>query len=257
MKVAIQKNNLMTQPGSPFKTVTNKNEVKDGMTKLAVGDTIYLQSPNQLKPKTKLASMMNQIGLGQKLSGPDMKAEQSISPLERQRALFLKEEREYYKKLLKQCRSKEEVTKLRHQKMNEFLMQIQSVERTPMDAEAKEKAKDFIKQRIEGINEEHEDFVKTTEYGMLPKKVKEDERKRLARQILQDRNAKEPDINESSGKDIAAEAVRDIETRRESGEFELPEPSVEADFETEEVFVENSAPPTPKEPQKPVFNLKV
>lgn len=90
------------------------------------------------------------------------------------KAVQIKREREAYKKELNNCKSKEDVEKLRQRKMSEFINEANSIATNPNIPKAKKSVLlEFITMRMNAIINDHADFIKSPEYQRLPEKTNE------------------------------------------------------------------------------------
>lgn len=123
---------------------------------------------------SRMSSISEKLKWGQPLSGEEMEYLRVNSPELYQKAMLIKSEREQYRRALENCRSKEDVERLRARKMQEFSAQIGAVMRSGMDRGQKEEAIEFIQMRIAAIEDEHRTFLETPAYKRLPRKRRDD-----------------------------------------------------------------------------------
>lgn len=115
-------------------------------------------------------SVHQKLMAGKPLSDEDLAWLKENDPIQYQKALLIKAEREAYKKELERCRSKEEVQKLKQRKMEQFVAEANSIQSSSMSQDDKIKAMQFLEMRRAAIENEHKTFVETERYKLLPEK---------------------------------------------------------------------------------------
>lgn len=124
----------------------------------------------------KLAGVLEKMKGGKRLTSKDYRALRSASPEYYHKALFIKTEREQYRRDLNRCRSRRQVKNLRLRKTQQFVLESQSIRHASMDAESRLKANEFLSMRHQAIEQEHREFKTTLRYQTLPEKRSKKER---------------------------------------------------------------------------------
>ncbi len=128
------------------------------------------------KKARTLTAIGNKLMYGQRLTKDELEYLRAHNPKEYEKAVFIEQERELYKEELKQCRSKEDVKKLKERHMMNFMHQSDIIQRSDMSEDDKKIALRFIQMRMAACENEFQTFAETGDYKKLPlKRRKEDE----------------------------------------------------------------------------------
>ncbi len=152
------------------------------------------------------------------MSGKTLTAEE-IEYLEQKNPELLKkyremqEEKKSYERQLRNCKTKEEVERVRVNKINGYLVQARKIANNPVIPKAEKKALlEEIVARLTNIDKVHMKFVKSTKYQKLPREqeiAKErtelsSDRQKAATEMLKDAGEKRDEIR---GKEEAPEEI--------------------------------------------------
>lgn len=124
----------------------------------------------------------------------------------------IKNEREAYKRQMESCETKEDVEKLKMNKMNSFLAEAKSVMNNPNIPKGKKLGlMEKILRRVMGIEKEYVKFVNSGRYGNLPteEELAEEEKKKAER-------------NEAAAEELG-ETDKDQEVQDKEDFSEVPE----------------------------------
>ena len=117
----------------------------------------------------RIAAASSKLMSGAKLTPEDMETLRRHSPELYQKAVRIQREREAYKKALENSRSKEDVERLRMQKLNEFTTEIGAIRgNSNLSTEEKREQLEFLHMRMMAILDEHAAFTQTAKYQSLP-----------------------------------------------------------------------------------------
>jgi hypothetical protein len=142
--------------------------------------SVYASYKKQIEDSQKqwrIYSIVSKLKSGMKLSGSDMEYLKTHAPALYEEAVKIEKEREEYRRELEQCRTKEEVQRLNTQKMQQYLSEAKAISNSNIPAEKKQEMLDVICMRMAAIRNEHNEFIQTPEYQMLPSEYEEDEEK--------------------------------------------------------------------------------
>ncbi len=136
-------------------------------------------------------------------------------------------EREQYKRQLRNCKSKEEVERLKTNKMGQFLAEAKEISHNAAIPKAKkvELLQKLLK-KIAGVEEEHTEFTKTLRFAQLPEEEEEKDNRRKAGE--QDGKA-EPDTTDAGLERVTGAAGADnalLEKIKEIAKKAVPAGSV-------------------------------
>lgn len=176
---------------SPFFSGTIQNFVKQAELKLKVeqrkqnatlpqSDEVRMEHQRQIdqisedlkafQEDNKLSAIDAKLRAGDELTDDELEYLKQKNPDLYQKAIEIKQERKEYKKELEQCKTKDEVEELQSRKMQQFMVEIKAIKKTPNISEEKKKELlEQISRRIMGIYKEYTKFVNSDEYKKLPK----------------------------------------------------------------------------------------
>lgn len=121
----------------------------------------------------KLSGIDSKLKLGGELTDKELEYLREKNPELYKKALAIKEERKQYKKSLQNARTKEEVERIKSNKMQTFLSEASSVKNNPnISSEKKEEVLEQLNRRMAGISKEHAKFKASMEYHKLPEEEK-------------------------------------------------------------------------------------
>lgn len=121
----------------------------------------------------KISGIDSKLKLGGELTDKELEYLREKNPELYKKALAIKEERKQYKKSLQNARTKEEVERIKSNKMQTFLSEASSVKNNPnISSEKKEEVLEQLNRRMAGISKEHAKFKASMEYQKLPEEEK-------------------------------------------------------------------------------------
>lgn len=134
------------------------------------------------------------IEAGEKLTSEEIEYLKKNNPEALKEYEQIQAEREAYEKKLKNCKSKEEVERLKMTKMGEFLSQAKTIANDPYIPKSQKCGllKKILK-RAAGVEKEHLKFVRSSAYASLPDEEDEEKKKR--------RQDRDNDIKEENGRE--------------------------------------------------------
>ena len=140
----------------------------------------FRQQLKELKKAQIMESIQGKMRAGLRLSKKELDYLRTHAPLEYEKAVKIEREREEYKRELERARSKEDVSKLKQRKMQQFVTEARAVSQNPNIPQGKKKELlEFIGMRMNAIMNEHASFVQTPEYHRLPDKRDDDNKKKI------------------------------------------------------------------------------
>lgn len=125
----------------------------------------------------KLNAIDSKLKSGSELTEKELEYLREKNPELYKKAMAIKEERKQYKKSLQNAKSKEEVERIKSNKMQAFLTEANSVKNNPnISSEKKEELLEQLNRRMAAISKEHAKFKESKEYQKLPEedKIKND-----------------------------------------------------------------------------------
>lgn len=154
----------------------------------------------------------NKVMSGEKLSMEEIEYLQKKNPELLKKYREMQEEAKAYERQLRRCKTKEEVERVRVNKINGYLAQAKSVSNNPVIPKGEKKAiLEEIMARLTKIEKVHMKFVKSVEYKELPKEqeiAKEraeltSERQEAATEMLKEAGEKQEEMLEESQNETA------------------------------------------------------
>jgi len=169
----------------------------------------------EIRRGQRLSGIMTKAKSGSKLTPDELSYLRTHSPDDYDRVVRAQREREDYKKQLSRCKSKEDVDKLKQQKLSSFVTEANTISRSSTISDAKkQELLDEIAMRMAGILKEDAEFKKTAGYQMLPETSKESDKARRKSPRGGTGNSIEQDIPQQP-KDIQAKLAELYEGARD------------------------------------------
>ena len=169
-------------------------------------------------------TVLAKLKSGQSLSGSELEHLRQTDPASYQKAKQLEAERAAYERQLKQCKTKEDVERLRMSKLSSSMAAVSAIANNPnIPEEKKLEMLDQERMRVNAINNETNEFVKSTEYAKLPTDAERNERIRVKGRTEKTAEstdaAKRLQLNEKeTGEDIAGEEDISVQIPQESSD---------------------------------------
>lgn len=218
------------------------------------------QKENENKDET-LNSIRNKVNAGVKLTPDEMKYLQVKDPDMYQKLKNLENEKKQYERELKQCKTKEEVEKLKFSKVSASLSAINAVKDNPNIPESFKLGVAMQEQkRLNELDKITAKFVKSGEYDRLPteaEKTKAEQDIKEAqeaetREIL--KTETKPETVENAENEVKAEASEDTnaeekaaaETKSTDIKFENDSDATQKSSETDKKMTRTDAELTPE-----------
>lgn len=193
------------------------------------------------KPEDNMGATIGaKMTSGKPLTNEELAWLRENDPVGYQKALFMKMEREAYKRELENCRSKEEVAQVKQRKMEMFCTEAGKITSSSMSADDKKDAMMTLEYRRRAIEDEHKTFTDSSRYKMLPQKRKEKDEKTI-------RDPEDDKQLQQQMKDAAkaAKEAKEAEaTRQQPGAAEAPAEEAGAAATGQPTAPESAAPPS-------------
>ncbi len=176
----------------------------------------YKEDIERMREGRQMSDIDAKLKAGGTLTPEEITYLQRNCPEKYKEYVEIKNEREAYKRQMKSCKTKEDVEKLKMNKMSSFLAEAKSVMNNPNIPKGKKLGlMEKILRRVMGIEKEYVKFVNSGRYKNLPteEELAEEERKKAER-------------NESAAEELgetAADQVKDQENIFEGTETDQEE----------------------------------
>ncbi len=203
----------------------------------AKGATDIQQMLDQIAGKTedgsrqqdeKLSEILQKVYAGKKLTSDEMEYLRDKAPLVYKELVAIEEEQKAYERELRRCETKEEVERLRMNKINSSLMTVNAVGSNPNIPEGMKMA--IIgqeKRRVDAIVESTEKFVKSGEYAKLPTEAEAAAARKEQMEELYRKPEQEKSVQEEQGTENIPETQQGAEEQEGEGSGESGAQDVE------------------------------
>lgn len=180
----------------------------------------FMEQLEDIREGNEYAQIGNKINSGAKLTPEEIEYLRRENPQALQAYEEIQQEKENYKRQLKNCRTKEEVEKLKQQKMGEFMAAAKKADTNPnIPKEQKLAILAKILAKVLVVEEVHYEFTKSLAYQSLPTEEEKQQAEKAAReQKMPEMSADEQEIVEES-----EEAAQEIEFEHSEVEGQVAE----------------------------------
>ena len=150
-----------------------KNDINAGKTSELTSEQrelqMYQSQADDIREGQKPAAIDIKLASGSRLNAEEIEYLKKHNPQALKDYEEEQRERENYKRQLRNCRSKEEVERVKTAKMGEFLSSCKSIASSPYIPKDQKCAmlKKLLRE-VMGIQEEHQEFVESAQYAILP-----------------------------------------------------------------------------------------
>lgn len=181
----------------------------------------YKEDIQKMRENNQMSSIDAKLKAGGLLTPEEISYLQKNSPQKYREYLEIRSEREAYKRQLKSCKTKEDVEKLKMTKMNSLLAEAKSVMNNPNIPKGKKVGlMEKILMKTMGVQEEHMEFVRSSQYHALPT---EEEVAEEAKEKVEQGE----ELAEEMGDNIADDMIENMEQNNSS--IKMPEADNEVD----------------------------
>lgn len=201
----------------------------------------FQEDLKRMREGSVMGSIDAKLRSGAELTSEEIEYLKKNNPEAYKDYLEMKAEREAYKKQLRSCRTKDDVQKLKMNKMGSFMAEAKTIINNPnIPKGEKLKLVDKILRKTMGIQSEHMKFVESKEYKEMPTEAE------VAEEIIEEKvNSEVSKIIEEPDNEDQAEEVNEAEGLEEDSEMiddvrkkpaALPELTQKADTEFHEIW---------------------
>lgn len=169
----------------------------------------FREQAEQMRKSQKHANIDAKLAAGDKLTPEEIEYLRQNNPQALRDYEETQRERESYKRALRNCRTKEEVERLKYAKMGQFMAEAKKISSNACIPKGKKVALlKRILQQVTAVEDEHKEFLKTSRYASLPT---EEEAREAEKAEKEQREAEttEADETEDVGDAEDAEDVKD------------------------------------------------
>lgn len=195
---------------------------------------LFQEDMQKMRENNDMASVRSKLKSGEALTAEEIAYIQKNAPELYREYQEIKAEKEAYERQLRNCRTKEEVERVKINKVNGILSQARSVLNNPnIPKSAKLGLAEKFLMKTTGIEKVHQEFVKSGKYAELPteEEVAEERREKAeavrdAAEALAPKETKSEEKTEAEGK---ADAGKRAETEEKTDAGERAEAEGKAD----------------------------
>lgn len=177
----------------------------------------FKEQAEQIRKKQKYAGIDAKLAAGDKLTPEEIEYLRQNNPQALRDYEETQRERECYRRALRNCRTREEVERLKYTKMGQYMAEAKKISSDACIPKGKkvELLKKILQQTI-AVEDEHREFLKTSRYASLPteEEAREAEKAEKEQQEAENTGAKE---TEDVGDAEDAEDVKDSDAEGTEG----------------------------------------
>lgn len=169
----------------------------------------FREQAEQMRKSQKHANIDAKLAAGEELTPEEIEYLRQNNPQALKDYEDTQKERESYKRALRNCRTKEEVERLKYTKMGQFMAEAKKISSNACIPKGKKVALlKRILQQATAVEDEHKEFLKTSRYASLPT---EEEAREAEKAEKEQREAETTgaDETEDVGETEGAEDVKD------------------------------------------------
>lgn len=154
----------------------------------------FREQAEQMRKSQKHANIDAKLAAGEELTPEEIEYLRRNNPQALKDYEDTQRERENYKRALRNCRTKEEVERLKYTKMGQFMAEAKKISSNACIPKGKKVALlKRILQQATAVEDEHKEFLKTSRYASLPteEEAREAEKAEKEQQEAENTNAEE------------------------------------------------------------------
>jgi len=182
----------------------------------------FREQAEQMRKSQKHANIDAKLAAGEELTPEEIEYLRQNNPQALKDYEDTQKERESYKRALRNCRTKEEVERLKYTKMGQFMAEAKKISSNACIPKGKKVALlKRILQQATAVEDEHKEFLKTSRYASLPTEEEAREAEKAEKEQREAENTgvdkmenteevKDTDVEDAEGtKNSDAESTKD------------------------------------------------
>ena len=208
----------------------------------------FREQAEQMRKSQKHANIDAKLAAGDKLTPEEIEYLRQNNPQALRDYEETQRERENYKRALRNCRTKEEVERLKYAKMGQFMAEAKKISSNACIPKGKKVALlKRILQQATAVEDEHKEFLKTSRYASLPteEEAREAEKAEKEQREAETTNAEEIE-NTEEVKNSDAEGAEGTKNSEADG---TKDTGAESADHTKKTPLPNT-PESPKDPHR-------
>ena len=184
----------------------------------------FREQAEQMRKSQKHANIDAKLAAGEELTPEEIEYLRQNNPQALKDYEDTQRERENYKRALRNCRTKEEVERLKYTKMGQFMAEAKKISSNACIPKGKKVALlKRILQQATAVEDEHKEFLKTSRYASLPteEEVREAEKaekeQREAETTGADETENTEEVKDTDAEDAEGTKNSDAEGTKDTG----------------------------------------
>ena len=184
----------------------------------------FREQAEQMRKSQKHANIDAKLAAGEELTPEEIEYLRQNNPQALKDYEDTQRERENYKRALRNCRTKEEVERLKYTKMGQFMAEAKKISNNACIPKGKKVALlKRILQQATAVEDEHKEFLKTSRYASLPTEEeareaeKAEKEQREAETTGADETENTEDVKDTDAEDAEGTKNSDAEGTKDTG----------------------------------------
>lgn len=184
----------------------------------------FREQAEQMRKSQKHANIDAKLAAGEELTPEEIEYLRQNNPQALKDYEDTQRERENYKRALRNCRTKEEVERLKYTKMGQFMAEAKKISSNACIPKGKKVALlKRILQQATAVEDEHKEFLKTSRYASLPTEEeareaeKAEKEQREAETTGADETENTEEIKDTDAEDAEGTKNSDAESTKDTG----------------------------------------
>lgn len=184
----------------------------------------FREQAEQMRKSQKHANIDAKLAAGEELTPEEIEYLRQNNPQALKDYEDTQRERENYKRALRNCRTKEEVERLKYTKMGQFMAEAKKISSNACIPKGKKVALlKRILQQATAVEDEHREFLKTSRYASLPTEEeareaeKAEKEQREAETTGADETENTEEVKDTDAEDAEGTKNSDAESTKDTG----------------------------------------
>mgnify|MGYP004522231457 FL=1 len=184
----------------------------------------FREQAEQMRKSQKHANIDAKLAAGEELTPEEIEYLRQNNPQALKDYEDTQKERESYKRALRNCRTKEEVERLKYTKMGQFMAEAKKISSNACIPKGKKVALlKRILQQATAVEDEHREFLKTSRYASLPTEEeareaeKAEKEQREAETTGADETENTEEVKDTDAEDAEGTKNSDAESTKDTG----------------------------------------
>lgn len=184
----------------------------------------FREQAEQMRKSQKHANIDAKLAAGEELTPEEIEYLRQNNPQALKDYEDIQKERESYKRALRNCRTKEEVERLKYTKMGQFMAEAKKISSNACIPKGKKVALlKRILQQATAVEDEHREFLKTSRYASLPTEEeareaeKAEKEQREAETTGADETENTEEVKDTDAEDAEGTKNSDAESTKDTG----------------------------------------